>query len=106
MDTYQDVCGYIYSVTNNDSIEKQSDIPFAFITKKNVQVDCCEYVPNAYDEIMQAVCDGKITLRKYEDNNIETMNWIKTTVRNEYVTHENYPEYQAFLRAKFYDLLP
>lgn len=106
IDTYKGVSGYIYSSNSINSIEKLSDIPFAFTTANNVKVDACEFVPDAYDAIIQASCEGKIILRKYESNSIEKLDWIKKTILTEYATCEKHPEYQSFLQAKFYNLLP
>lgn len=106
IDTYKGVCGYIYSSANVDFMEEQKNIPFVFTTITNVRVEHCEVVPDAYDAIMQAVNEGKIILRKYENNSEKMLNWIKTSIRNEYAAYKNHPEYQSFLQAKFYDLLP
>lgn len=105
IDTYKGVCGYIYSSSHVDSIEKQSDIPFAFTTEKNVKVNHCEYIHDAYDAIIEAVNKGRIILRKYEDNSKEKLDWIKAAVKNEYATYSNHPEYRSFLQAKFADFL-
>lgn len=106
MDTYKGVSGYIYSLIDPDSIEKQNDIPFAFTTTANVRVDSCEFVPDAYDAIIKASNEGKIVLRKYESNSDKMLDWIKTTIQNEYANFKDHPEYQSFLQAKFYDLIP
>ncbi|MEF9983497.1 MAG: hypothetical protein RR710_03040 [Oscillospiraceae bacterium] len=105
IDTYKGVSGYIYSSNNVNSIEKLSDIPFAFTTTTNVSVEYCEFIPDAYDAIMQAAEEGKIILRKYEDNSEKMLDWIKTSIKNEYDTNENHLEYQSFIRAKFDDIL-
>lgn len=106
IDTYKGVSGYIYSSNHINAIEKLYDIPFAFTTTNNVKIDACEFVPDAYNAIMQAVCEGKIIIRKYENNSRAMLDWIKKSIANEYATYEDHPEYQSFLKTKFYNLLP
>lgn len=68
IDTYKGVSGYIYSSNNVDLMEKQLDIPFAFTTTVNVKVDDCEFIPDAYDAIIKAANEGKIVLKKFDEN--------------------------------------
>lgn len=103
IETYKGVCGYIYSAASVESIEKQSDIPYAFTTEKSVTIDYCEYIHDAYDAIIEAVNKGEMILGKYEESSREKMDWIKAAVKNEYATYSNHPEYRSFLQAKFAD---
>lgn len=61
----------------------------------------CEYVPDAYVEIMKAAENGKIVIRKYEDMNDKKIDWIKKTIKKEYDEAIGEPEYRYFLENKF-----
>lgn len=100
-ETYQGVPGYIYSVEQLPDYEWQRDVPNAVVTEKDVPVLACEYIPDAYEALLEAAGQGKIILRSYEDNSEKFLDWIHHTVREEYAGAEKQPEYRAFLKAKF-----
>lgn len=99
IDTYKGVSGYIYSATLIEDMEKQSDIPFAFVTKSRTKVEGVEYIPDAYDSIMESVKKGEIILQKYEDLSEASHQWIHDTIIKEYETATE--EYKHFLKSKF-----
>ena len=105
IETYKGESGYIYSVKSIENHRKQADIPDAVITECEVSVTGCEYIPDAYEAIQHASETGKIVLRKYNDNNQKTLNWIKKTIQAEFENAEQEPEYREFLKAKFPFLL-
>lgn len=99
VDTYKGVSGYIYSAAAAEDMEKMSDIPFGFVSKSRVKVEDAEYIPDAYDSIMEAVERGEIILRKYEDLSEAAHKWIHDSVIKEYETASE--EYRYFLKGKF-----
>lgn len=104
IDTYKGVSGYIYSTATLAAYQKQSDIPYAVITEIPVAVQHCEFIPDAYEAIMDAVKNHRIIFKSYEENSAAKLNWIKQTIISEYEQSEEHPDYQLFLKAKF-DLL-
>ena len=64
-----------------------------------------EFVPDAYEAILQAEREGKITILRYENMPEKMRAWLKTVTREEYAAAEGHPEYRHFLRGKFADLL-
>ena len=54
---------------------------------------------------MEAVREGKMVLKRYEDCTESNLRWIRDSARQEYAQAENSPEYHLFLKAKFGDLL-
>ena len=99
IDTYKGVSGYIYSTSATNKTEKLPDIPFAYISKSRILTEHVEYIPDAYDAIMEAVAVGHIALRKYEDYTAKAHQGIKDMILNEYKTATE--EYKHFLEGKF-----
>lgn len=64
-----------------------------------ILVECAEYIPDAYDCLMEAVEEGEIILQKYEDLSEASLQWIHQTMMKEYETASE--EYQYFLRNHF-----
>lgn len=58
-----------------------------------------QYIPDAYDCLMEAVEEGEIILQKYEDLSEASLQWIHQTMMKEYETASE--EYQYFLRNHF-----
>lgn len=103
-ETYKGVSGYIYSAKEIPGAKVQEDIPWAYTTPERVTVTDCEYVPDAYEAIMDAVHEGKILLVRYEDNSPKMLEWIKNITRQELLEWEKkgeHPEYIYFLKSKF-----
>ncbi|MDE7302648.1 MAG: hypothetical protein K2N60_04940 [Oscillospiraceae bacterium] len=98
-ETYEGVSGYIYSVPETGKPMK--DIPFAFVTDKPVEVRGCEFVADAYAELLQAAGQGKIIMNSYESSSSQKLKWIENTVREEYENPNSTDEYKYFLRCKF-----
>ncbi len=99
VDTYQGVSGYIYSTTLAEDLEEHPDIPFVFVTKRRTKVEHVEYIPDAYDSIMESVEKGEMILQKYEDLPEASLRWIQNQIIKEYETASE--EYKHFLRIKF-----
>lgn len=104
IDTYKDISGFIYSTDNINSYNNQYDIPDAIITEHPVPVVNCEYIPDAYQAIMDAIKKGDIILHKYEEISEVKLAWIKEIIKSEYEQSDKHPEYRMFLKDKF-DLL-
>lgn len=104
-ETYKGVSGWIYWVEDVPNSEKLAEIPFVVTAKEPVKVDSCEFIPDAYEAILQAEAEGKLLIQRYEDNSPEKMAWIQRTIRKEYDEAENQPDYRLFLKAKFPEIL-
>ena len=100
-DTYKGVSGYIYYVKSIDNVQENIQISNAVTTSDNVCVDGCEYVEDAYVEIINAADKGLIKLLRYEDMNERKLAWIEKTIRKEYEEAIEHPEYRHFLNGKF-----
>lgn len=100
-DTYMGVSGFIYSVEALPGAEALADIPFAFTASRPVPVEHCEFIPDAYEEIMKSAEKGEILLRRYEAMPARSLEWIKSAVYKEYEESEGHEEYRYFLKAKF-----
>lgn len=100
-ETYKGVSAYIYSVKNVPNIQKLEEIPHAFQTSINTPIDFVEYIPDAYDEIMEAVEKGDIILVKYEEFIKNKKEWLEKTISKEYEEAIDHPEYKYFLKSKF-----
>lgn len=99
-ETYKNVSGCIYSVRKAEC-DPLSDIPFAFSSSVPVRIEGCEFIPDAYEALLQAAEHGKIVLNKYENNSEDKMAWISQTVRKEFSNPQITPEYKYFLKCKF-----
>lgn len=104
-ETYKGAEGYIYSVEENGSFLDFEGIPFAKISEKPVKILSCEYIPDAYDALLQAKEEGKIILTKYEDNSPKKLEWIKKVTLEEYQSEDYGDEYKFFLERKFSDII-
>lgn len=100
-ETYSGISGYIYSVESDNNIYPQKDIPFAAVTEKPIKIKSCEYVSDAYREIIRASEQNLIILKKYKDNSKEKLNWIKRIITEEYNNYLQEKEYCMFLKSKF-----
>ncbi len=103
--TYKGVPGYIYSVEKDSCFEPQGDIPYAFISRSNVNTVGCEFVSDAYEAILSAAEEGRIIFKPYDSNSPQKLKWIEDTVKKEYKSAENHPEYRYFLKNHFKNLI-
>ena len=101
-DTYKGVSGYIYAVYEITDSGFALQIPDAATSSVPVPVKYCEYVPDAYEAILEAEKAGLITIRRYEDSSSEQLKWIERTVREEYEKSADKPDYRHFLEGKFH----
>lgn len=104
-ETYRGVSGYIYSAEDVRDSGFALQIPDAVTSSESVPVTGVEFVPDAYEAILQAEREGKITILRYENMPEKMRAWLKTVTREEYAAAEDHPEYRHFLRGRFADLL-
>lgn len=105
IETYDNVSSYIYSAKELEKCDGHTKIPFAETTDKPVEVFECEYVENAYREILSATDKGLIKLLRYDELSPSMHNWLKNTIRKQYQSATDSPDYRFFLKHKFADIL-
>jgi hypothetical protein len=64
-----------------------------------------EFVPDAYEAILQAERDGLITILRYENMSKKMLEWNRRTIREEFASASDHPEYRHFLLGNFSGLL-
>lgn len=99
--TYKGVNAYIYHINNVPGIEKLDNISYAFKTNIPTVVDSVEYIPDAYDAIMQEVNKGNIVLVKYDEFIKRKRIWLEHIIEKEYEEALDHPEYKYFLENHF-----
>ena len=100
-ETYRGVSGYIYTVEKVIRRGHPVPIPDTVTSRGAVDVTGCEFIPDAWEAILQAEQEGLLVLRRYEEMTEREADWLRRTVREEYRQAEDHPEYQHFLRDKF-----
>lgn len=103
-DTYKGIGGYIYSCIKIDPYPKLDiKIPNNFITAQKTTVDNCEFIPDAYNEMINAEANGLITILRYNEfiSNIKRREWLKKTIIDEYRNNSAHPDYRFFLESRF-----
>ena len=100
-ETYAGVSGYIYHANSIQEAEQDIAIPDAAVSVVPVPVDGAEFVPDAYEAILDAEHKGLIFLRRYESLSGKMLNWIRKTMQEQYDSAEDLPEYRYFLKNKF-----
>ena len=64
-----------------------------------------EFIPDAYEAILQAERDGLIVIQRYGEMPDRMREWNIRTVREEYAAAADHPEYRHFLRGCFAEIL-
>ena len=103
--TYKGVSGYIYRAEEIPETGFRTGIPDAAVSSVPVKVTGVEFVPDAYDAILQAEKEGEITVVRYHEMTDKKREWNKRTIREEYAGAADHPEYRHFLKGCFADLL-
>lgn len=103
--TYKGVSGYIYSVKAIIDSGFEVQIPDAATSAESVNVTDVEFIPDAYEAILQAEKDGLITIVRYEEMSDKMREWNQQTIKEEYEKAEGHPEYRHFLRGNFPDII-
>lgn len=103
--TYRGVSGYIYGADRIAEADFELHIPDAAVSRQPVPVDTVEFVPDAYEAILQAERQGLITILRYEQMSERMRAWNRRTIREEYESAADHPEYRHFLKGNFSDIL-
>lgn len=103
--TYAGVSGYIYAAETIPESDFPLHIPDAAASAVPVDVGEPEFVPDAYEAILEAERRGLLAVLRYEDSSPTQHRWLRETIPTEYVAAEAHPEYRHFLRWAFPDLI-
>ena len=101
-DTYQGVSGYIYGAEPILDEAFPLQINDAAVSREPAAVVACEYVPDAYEAILDAEKAGRIAVLRYEESSKARLDWIARTIREEYEAAG--PDYRHFIQGKFHIL--
>lgn len=100
IETFKGASGYIYSVNNIADAKPLRGIKDVYVTQDEVNVDACEYVADAYEEMIKAERQGKIVIERFETITDKKREWIEKSILNEYNNTDN-EDYKEFLLDKF-----
>lgn len=100
-ETYRGVSGYIYYSNFIQDAGRDIAIPDAAASSLPVPVDGAEFVPDAYEEILDAERRGLLLVTRYGDLSGKMLDWIRKTMREQYDSAGDQPEYRYFLKNKF-----
>lgn len=103
--TYKGVSGYIYRAEEITDSGFEVKIPDAAASSLPVPVTGVEFIPDAYEAILQAERDGLIVIQRYGEMPDRMREWNIRTVREEYAAAADHPEYRHFLRGCFAEIL-
>lgn len=99
--TYRGVSGYIYTANYIIDSGFQFQIPYAATSSVPVMVDSSEFIPDAYEAILDAEKKGLISILRYEDSSESQLEWNKRTMRTEYDNAIDHPDYRHFIKGCF-----
>lgn len=101
-ETYKGVSGYIYFCADiEEKIDFELNISNVFVSQKCVGISGCEYVMDAYSEILQAEKKGLLKIVRFDDFISEREQWLCRIIKEEYDGAADHPEYRFFLENKF-----
>lgn len=100
-ETYKGVSGFIYQVANHECAMPQEDIPDAYISEQSLTTVSCEFVPDAYEALLEAEAAGLIVIKRYAELSEGMRRWLEKVIPQEYAKAEDRPEYRHFLQSKF-----
>jgi len=103
--TYKGVSGYIYSAETIKDSGFEVRIPDTSASSEPVDVTGAEFIPDAYEAILQAEHEGLITILRFEGMTDARREWIRKTILEEYKNSPDHPEYRHFLIGRFPDIL-
>jgi hypothetical protein len=98
---YRGVSGYIYAANYIIDSGFQIQIPDAATSSVPVTVDYSEFIPDAYEAILDAEKKGLITILRHEDSSDSQLEWNKRTMRTEYDNAIDHPDYRHFIEGCF-----
>jgi len=99
--TYEGVSGFIYSAERIMESGFDLRIPDAATSSTPVEVTGVEFVPDAWEAILEAEKDGLIAIVRYEDMPDSMREWSRKTIVEEYEGAVDHPEYRHFLKGIF-----
>lgn len=104
--TYRGVPGYIYSIREEDVRDSgfATQIPDAVTSDQAVRISDVEYVADAYEAILEAEREGRITVLRFDETSDQKKAWIAKCIREEYESATAHPEYRHFLKGTFPEL--
>ena len=105
INTYKGVSGYIYRAKEITDSGFEVQIPDAATSSAPVEVTDVEFVPDAYEAILQAEKDGLLTIVRYEQMSERGREWLAKTVKQEYENAAEHPEYRHFLKGNFPEII-
>ena len=105
INTYKGVSGYIYRAESIIASGFELQIPDAAASSEPVNVADVEFIPDAYEAILQAERNGLITILRYEEMSEAMREWNARTIKKEYEKAVDHPEYRHFLRGNFPDII-
>ncbi len=103
--TYKGVSGYIYYTENITDSGFEVKIPDAATSSQPVPVTGAEYVPDAYEAILEAEREGLIVIQRYDEMPEKMREWNERTIREEYTEAADHPEYRHFIRGCFPEIV-
>lgn len=103
--TYKGVSGYIYFTETIIPSDFALQIPDAAASSEPVDIAGAEFVPDAYEAILQAEREGLLTILRYEEMSDEMRRWNEKTIVDEYAGASEHPEYRHFLKGNFPEIL-
>ena len=99
-ETFDGVSGFVYTVNQLETAQPLKGIKDVFVTQDEINIDGCEFVQNAYAEILKAEKEGKIVIERFEDITEKKRDRIEKTILNEFKNSDN-DDYKEFLLDKF-----
>ena len=103
--TYKGVSGYIYSAENITDSGFEIKIPNAASSYAPVTVVGVEFVPDAYEAILEAEEKGLLAIMRYDELSGKMREWVRRTILQEYEEAVDHPEYRHFLKGNFSGVL-
>ncbi len=85
--TYKGVSGYIYSAETISDSGFSVPIPDVATSSIPVDISGVEFIPDAYEAILQAEREGLLTIIRYEEMNDKMKAWSKKTILKNMRTH-------------------
>ncbi len=102
---YKGVSAYIYSVDSVIDSGYELNIPDAVTSSVAVSVNGAEYVPDAYEAILEAEKSGLLRITRFEEMTDKKKDWLNRIIAEEYAQADEHPEYRYFLHNKFPEIL-
>ena len=103
--TYKGVSGYIYRAETIHESDFEVQIPDAAASRVPVDVKGMEFIPDAYEAILQAEQEGLLSIVRYEEMSDKAREWNEKAIRKEYENASEHPEYRHFLKGNFPEIL-